>query len=368
MTRKQANIIAVAVVAVLAAAYYVTQQQKTAGEIHQPVAAAQAVAVNQPAAEKIAGPQGADIVSNSLALVNSAPQENGAVADELDPPEGMEWFYKRFGYSTWFEESKFNVKSFTKPEYESLITAAKGGNESATLALKLSLLRHFQNNPEDTEYNSFKERLLSKEFLISLPLFAYLADALPDELMDDKAFATEILQKSPYNLKFFSERLRSDKELVSAAMTRGSYYVFEFVSESLKNDEEFVAETLNKYPHAMAHISEDLKNNKGLLVPVLKLHPEIFHYASKEVQNDPEVVAAVRAQILNGPQRYFQTLPEKIRGDREVIMKAVQFNCSLLELAPMELRDDEEIVKKATENNSYCLQYASNRLREEMKR
>lgn len=368
MNRKEANIIAIAVIAILAAAYYIGQQRNTASEPPQAIASAQAVAVNRPAAEKTAGSPGPVPAENSLDLVTAKSQSEGTVADELDPPEGIEWFYKRFGHSTWFEESAFNAKSFTKPEYESLITAAQKGNESATLALKLSLLRHFQNNPEDAAYNSFKERLLSKEFLISLPLFAYVADALPEELMDDRAFAVEILQKSPYNLKFFSERLRSDKEIVSAAMAKGSYYVFEFASDSLKNDKEFVAEILKKHPHAMAHISEDLKKDNELLVPVLKLHPEIFHYANKEIQNDPEVVSAVRAQILNGSKSYFQTLPEKLRGDREVIMKAVQFNCSLLELAPMELRDDEEIVKKATENNSYCLQYASNRLREELKR
>ena len=364
MSRKQANIMAAAVVAILAVAYYIWQQRKTDSETAQPIAAVQFDAVNLPDAEKTDNPQGADIMSNSLALVNSAPQENRTIAYELDPPEGMEWFYKRFGYSTWFEESAFNVKSFTSPEYESLITAAKGGNESATLALKLSLLRHFQNNPEDTKYNSFKERILSREFLISLPMFVYVADALPDELMDDKTFAMEILQKSPYNLKFLSERLRADRELVEkAAMTEA--YVFELASDELRSDKVFVRELLSKNVYILGYISDALKADKELVFPVIKAHPEMFQAAAESLQNDPEVLPIIKSHILDSKQRYFSTLPEKLRADREVIIKVVQSNCRLFELVPKELYDDEEIqraAKAAIDNSPYCRRYVSSEL------
>ncbi len=369
MTKKTANIIAVLAMLGMVTGYYLIQYRKSAGTTFQPATeAATADAISQPLAEKTAGTAGPIPSGDSLSLITgeTASQTATPAEGELDRPEGMDWFYKRFGSSTWFAEGTFNVKSFTPQEYEALIAATLQGNESATIALKLSILKYLKEDPKDTEYKALKEKLYSEEFLKTVPRFEYLAEMLPDELLDNKDFATDILTKNPYNLKFFSERLRSDKEIVSRAISN-NVYLLELASDALRNDKTFMKELLQKNPTALRYISEELKGDKDLVFPVLKGHPELYSAASPKVQNDPEVLPLIRTFILTGGRGHLGTLPEKLRGDREVVMKAVESNCSLLESASMELRDDEEVVNKAIARSRHCLQYASSRLRDKLK-
>jgi len=370
MTRKTANIIAILAMLGLAAGYYVVQYRKSNASTFQPaVASPTATAIDQPTAEKTAGTAGPIPAGDSLSLITgeAAGQSPMSAVGELDGPGGMEWFYKRFGYSTWFEEGTFNVKSFSSREYENLIDAALQGNESATVALKLSILKYLKENPKDTEYKALKEKLYSEEFLKTFPRLDYLAEMLPDELLDNKDFAVDILSKDPNNLKFFSERLRSDKKIIAKVISGNNSYLLEYASDALRNDKAFIKELLLKDPTALNYISDELKGDKDLVLPVLKGHPELYSAASPKVQNDPEVLPLIRTFILAGGRGYLNTLPEKLRSDREVVMKVVDGNCSFLESASMELRDDEEVVNKAIAHSRQCLRYASSRLRNKLK-
>lgn len=369
MTQKTANIIAGIAIVGLAAGYYLVQYRKSTGTTFQPATAnATADAINQPSAEKTAGIAGPIPSGDSLSLITGevASQTATSAEGELDRPEGMDWFYKRFGSSTWFAEGTFNVKSFTPQEYEALIAAALEGNESATIALKLSILKHLKDNPKDTEFVALKEKLYSEDFLKTVPRFEYLADMLPDELLDNRELASDVIGRSPYALKFFSERLRSDKELVTMAIANDPYNL-EYASDRLRGDKQFIQGVVAKNPAALHRVSDELKNDKSLVLSVLRNNPAVYSAASAKVQNDPEVLPLIRAFLLSGGQRYIQTLPEKLRGDKEVVMAAVERNCSILESASMELRDDEEVVNKAIARSKHCLQYASSRLREKLK-
>jgi len=368
MTKKTANIIAVLAMIGMVTGYYLIQYRKSAGTTFQPATATATADATQPSAEKAAGTAGPIPSGDSLSLITgeAASQTATSSEGELDQPEGMDWFYKRFGSSTWFAEGTFNIKSFTPKEYEALIAAALQGNESATVALKLSILKYLMENPKDADYKALKEKLYSEEFLKTVPRFEYLAEMLPEELLDNKDFATDILAKNPYNLKFFSERLRSDKEIVSKAISN-NISLLELASDTLRDNKAFIKELLLKDPTALYYISDELKGNKDLVLPVLKGHPELYSAASPKVQNDPEVLPLIRTYILSGKDGNVNALPEKLRGDREVVMKAVGSNCSVLESASVELRDDEEVVNKAIERSRYCLKYASSRLRDKLK-
>ena len=369
MTRKTANIIAILAMLGLAAGYYLVQYHKSGAATFQPaVASATAAAMGQPSAENTAATAGPIPSGDSLSLITgeTASQTATSAEGELDRPEGMEWFYKRFGYSTWFEEGTFNVKSFTRQEYETLIDAALQGNESATVALKLSILKYLIKNPKDAEYQALKEKLYSEEFLKTVPMFEYLAEMLPNELLDNRELASDVIGRSPYALKFFSERLRSDKELVTLAISNDPYNL-EFASDRLRGDKQFIQGVLVKNPAALHRVSDELKDDKSLVLSVLRNNPAVYSAASAKVQNDPDVLPLIRAFLLSGQQRYIQTLPEKLRGDKEVVMEAVERNCSILESASIELRDDEEVVNKAIARSRHCLQYASSRLRENLK-
>jgi|GEM_PF-569828 len=413
MTQKTANIIAVLAMLSLATGYYLVQYRKSGATMSQS-AVATATVTSQPSAEKTAWTPGQIPSGDSLSLITGETASQTATPGEgqLDQPEGMEWFYKRFGSSTWFAEGTFNVKSFTSQEYETLIAAALKGNESATIALKLSILKYLKENPKDAEFKALREKLYSEEFLKTVPLFGYLAEMLPDELLDNKDLVSEVLKKNGAFLKFASERLRADKDVVLEAVANQAYPM-EFASDKLKGDRGFAKKVLENDSGGLCYLSEELRSDKrfveqylaedtmrclsnkllgdksyilelvakmrvplglvkdglrddkDVVMATLKRSPADYPFASERLQNDPDILPIVRAYLLTSWQIY-SDLPKKLRGDREVVKWAVAQNCNLLESATPELKDDKEIVRIAFAKNRRCLQYASERLKKEM--
>ncbi|HEY6095922.1 MAG TPA: hypothetical protein VIU93_13315, partial [Gallionellaceae bacterium] len=85
--------------------------------------------------------------------------------DTYDAPGDMQWLYNRFGESTWYDEQKMNMHSFSMDDYRNLMRAAEIGNERAWVALKLTILKHLAENPYDANYAYLKTRLYSPEFM-----------------------------------------------------------------------------------------------------------------------------------------------------------------------------------------------------------
>lgn len=395
MKRTIANIVAIAAIGGLIVVYYYYQGNKkspsqdlSGHQATMPEAATDPVAPNQ----------------NSAATPLIAETQAGQEGVSSD----MQWFYTRFGYSTWFDEAKFNVKTFTVAEYNNLIAAAGTGNESATIALKLTILKYLKTNPDDSEYETLKAKLLSKEFYLGIPRLELMIDALPDELMDNKEFVTEIVAKNGSFLKFASERLRTDKDIVFEAIARYPY-AMEFASDKLKGDREFAEKVMDKNARALCYLSDELRSDKAFVeryisidkkilrclsdklladkpyvleliakkniplgivkgnlsddkdvaLAVLKKNPEQYASASQRIQNDPNVLPIIRAYLLSTTSPVYAPLPEKLRGDREVIKKLLPQSCTPLESAAPEIKDDEEIVGI----NPNCIRFASQRLR-----
>lgn len=405
MKKSIISIFALAAIISIAGAYYYQQQHKQ-------------ITLQESPDSPLPPPAPAGATESANIPPGQPPMADNAIsrATGLDEATGeMGWFYTRFGYSTWFEEGKFNVKSFTEAEYNNLIYASLAGNESATLALKLTLLKHFKANPDDPEYKTFKDKLWSKEFLQRVPRLEYLVDALPDELMDDKEFVSEILKKNGAFLKFASERLRADKVVVLQAIAQDPLPL-EFASDVIRSDREFASKALERGSHGLCYLSDELRSDKkfvetyisrdkyalrclsdkllsdkryvleliekknlplrdvkgrlsddkDVVIAALKNDPKFYFSASERLQNDPSILPIIRAYVLTPSAQIYSGLPEKLRGDREVMKKVVARSCGLLESAAPEIKDDDEIVGIAYSVNQRCLRYASERLKKEM--
>lgn len=85
--------------------------------------------------------------------------------DTYDAPSDMQWLYTRFGESTWYYDQKLSMQSFSMDDYRSLMRAAEGGSEQAWIALRVTILDHLRENPDDTNYAYLKKRLYSVQFL-----------------------------------------------------------------------------------------------------------------------------------------------------------------------------------------------------------
>ena len=84
-----------------------------------------------------------------------------------------------------------------------------------------------------------------------------------------------------------------------------------------------------------------------------------LRYAPEELRGDREVV--IKAVSQNG--RALQHATEELRGDGEVVMKAVSQDGVALFYAAEELRGDREVVMKAVSQYGGALRYATEELR-----
>lgn len=178
-------------------------------------------------------------------LTPSAPNWN---VDTYDAPGDVEWLSRRFGESTWYDNQKMNMTSFSLDDYRNLMVAATNGNERAWYALKLTILQHLKENPYDPNYAYLKKRLYSAAFvkavmgqpfvrqgqeifetipytpeLVAATVGEHpdLAYSMPEEYWNDKDVALQVLQ-SPNGCSSTSKipaKLAGDAD-IKAAMDR----------------------------------------------------------------------------------------------------------------------------------------------------
>lgn len=82
-------------------------------------------------------------------------------------PRDLTWFFQKYGESTWYYEQALNENSFTNEEYERLIMLALGEGGYAydvpNIALRLTLLKALQKNPDDPRLAGFKDKVKALE-------------------------------------------------------------------------------------------------------------------------------------------------------------------------------------------------------------
>jgi len=217
---------------------------------------------------------------------------------------------------------------------------------------------------------------------------------VPEQLCDDPGFVRNFLENNPDGLAQLPQSTRCDRGLMGAFMKKRPDLFHDICAklqcdpdffplireEILKSpakyssslpsglcgNREFAEELLSLSPGSMVHLSAELKADKALLLPVIRAHPEVYFFAGESVQNDADVLPIIRDFLVNSDWRYYDKPPDKLRGDREVILSMVRRNCHALKFAEEKLRDDDELVRVAVANSQDCLKYASDRLRKEL--
>lgn len=92
---------------------------------------------------------------------------NSQVPVPTRDPRDLSWFFQKYGESTWYYEQALNENSFTNEEYERLITLALSKDGYAydvpNIALRLTLIRALEKNPDDPKLAEFKDKVKALE-------------------------------------------------------------------------------------------------------------------------------------------------------------------------------------------------------------
>ena len=99
------------------------------------------------------------------------------------------------------------------------------------------------------------------------------------------------------------------------------------------------------HPRALQHATEELRGDREIVVKAVSHFGFALQFATEELKCDRELVMAAVCQA----GRALRYATEELRGDREIVMTAVSQNGSALQFATKDLKEDEEMLQHALE-------------------
>ena len=197
----------------------------------------------------------------------------------------------------------------------------------------------------------------NKQFLLYLiknwsTLFSLdlLYNIIPFEFKNDMLFMLEVFSCNGALLRYASDNLKSNKEIVLAAVkSNGS--VFQYVDYSLRSDRMVVLEAIKTYGISIRYASDDIKEDKDIVLEAVKRNGHVLRYINDDLIRDKDVVLEAVKNIGNALQ--YASL--ELRGDRDVVLEAVKRDGNALKYATYELRRDTDLILEA--NKTAFIQY-----------
>lgn len=145
----------------------------------------------------------------------------------------------------------------------------------------------------------FISRLIGLEYLNYEEQLEILENA-GEEPFEDEEFVLEVIDKMGGSaVKYASEELRGDREIILKAV-RDCGLALEYASEELRGDREIVLEAVKIHGDALVFASDELKGDKQIVMVALSQDNKmsgriaereelLTNHISPELQNDPQI-------------------------------------------------------------------------------
>ncbi|NQV13334.1 MAG: DUF4116 domain-containing protein [Parcubacteria group bacterium] len=193
---------------------------------------------------------------------------------------------------------------------------------------------------------------------------------LPAVLKDDEAVVRRCLEKAYKSeanlLKYASERLRGNKELVLKAIDKGAggmdSHFTESLPESMRADKEVMLRLVARDGFNIMDASEELKRDKDVCLEAVRRNGRSIMSLPEEMRNDRDIMIGAVTSDYSG----IELLPENAKDDKEIIMAAMSKNGKLLSYASDRLRDDIDVALVAIKNRGR-VRDVSDRIKKELK-
>ena len=162
----------------------------------------------------------------------------------------------------------------------------------------------------------------------------------PEIIRDNRAFAIKILPMGGGLLEDFSERLRADKEVVTAAVG-SAWNALGFAAEALHDDRDVVLAAVRHDGYALQFASDEWKDDKEIVLTAVETYKgDVLEYVSKRLKDDKETVLAAvkRCEYSIG------FASERLRHDGDVIRAVLDEHPGQFENLPEDVQEDLEYI------------------------
>ena len=183
------------------------------------------------------------------------------------------------------------------------------------------------------------------------------------EFQNDREVLEASMINKPHNLMYANVRLRGDRELLRDAVARDGS-LLSYASEALQDDYELVLIAAKNDGLALAFASERLKSNPDIVTAALQSNGGALRYASESIRSDPHF-ARLAVSYRDPVAKVSLYLSRPFRGNKELMMIALERDYQNFKHASAALRDDDELVRTVLKRHGGQLCFASARLRDD---
>ena len=153
---------------------------------------------------------------------------------------------------------------------------------------------------------------------------------IPIEYKNDKEFMKFYINICGSNIRYASDELKNDEELVNIAINNGNNHeVMRYLDDTYKDNEEFIKNILNK-------------------------NVKLFEYISKRLQNKKEIIMlCIEKLVLSEDKTNYilKFINEENKNDKDIVLPLVSMNGTDIKYVKTNLSLDKDIVYAAVINN-----------------
>lgn len=227
-----------------------------------------------------------------------------------------------------------------------------------------------------------RKKLQTKEEVLSalrameargLSYTAYSSVYIDPQFLEDRNFLLEAVKINGNLLNKVEEPLKYDREilLIAAQNSPDSFAMRYKLPEAILSDYDFMLKLVavkgkflwQYFPRR--NYSQFSQDEKKLILAAVANDYEAFDYpdisGNLNCWRDKEF--ALQLVGVNG--NVFKYFCKELRGDKNIVLKAIENSYRLFELATNNLRSDEKFIRRAIEVNACCLAFAPAYMRED---
>lgn len=220
-------------------------------------------------------------------------------------------------------------------EYNSFIESTK----------KLTPLK-IQKKKKELEEKLAKdlEQLKYQKFNVIQETHLYIPED-KDELMEFIEYAN----KNTYDKQALigvMKKHSDNEEIVSAVLEGFNEEVFEYASKRLKNDRKFIESCLDKsIVNIMHFVADKFKDDRDLILKAIRVNSSVMEIASERLKNDKNLCLVAVGNFGTGGDAYFH-ISEELKKDKDIILKLIETRGDFFAFCP-EVETNKDLLIKA---------------------
>ena len=186
-------------------------------------------------------------------------------------------------------------------------------------------------------------------------------------LQNDFQMIPDALRRNSDFMKWVIRRNPKAKEYVVEPMVNEDCSMIQFTQDQYNYYRKFLLKEISEYkfygsPAKLSLLCAELRGDKEIMLTAVQHGWEALEFASDNLKNDKEIV--LTALEDNGDALKFAS--DNLKNDKEFVLETVQKDGWALEFASDNLKNDKEIVLTSVQKYGFSLEHASDDLKNDL--